>query len=140
MNKTIINKLVSKALITLSLLLIVSSSGAYALPINNLASAASSAACSTLTTLDNTQDCSTGGSGVTNVVSKAVNILSLAVGIAAIIMVIVSGLKYITSGGDSTKAGSAKNTLIYALIGVAIAALAQLLVHFVLTNASNATG
>ncbi len=73
-------------------------------------------------------------SGVTSTVSTAVNILSLAVGIAAVIMIIVSGFKYITSGGSSEKVGSAKNALIYALVGVAIAALAQVLVHFVLTQ------
>jgi ABC-type Fe3+ transport system permease subunit len=76
--------------------------------------------------------------GVTNTVAQAVNILSLIVGIAAIIVIIVSGLRYITSGGDSAKVGAAKNTLIYALIGVAIAALAQFLVHFVLNRASSA--
>ena len=54
-------------------------------------------------------------------------------------MVIVSGLKYITASGDSSSISSAKNTLIYALVGLAIAALAQIMVHFVLTSAVNAT-
>jgi hypothetical protein len=52
-------------------------------------------------------------------------------------MIIVAGLKYIASAGDSNKVSSAKSTLIYALVGVLIAALAQLLVHFVLHQASN---
>jgi hypothetical protein len=77
------------------------------------------------------------GSGVTGALGAAVNILSIIVGAAAILMIVVSGLKYITSGGDSNKITSAKNNLIYALIGVAVAALAQLLVHFVLFNANN---
>ncbi|MGC1176501.1 MAG: pilin [Candidatus Saccharimonadales bacterium] len=78
-----------------------------------------------------------GGSGVTfeKVVSAAVVILSIIVGMAAVIMVIVSGMKYITSGGDSAKVSSAKTTLAYALIGLAVAALAQFLVHFVLNTA-----
>jgi uncharacterized membrane protein YuzA (DUF378 family) len=75
-------------------------------------------------------DCS--GAGVNKTISTAVTILSIVVGAAAIIMVLVSGIKYISSGGDSAKVSSAKSTLIYALVGVAIAAVAQLLVHFIL--------
>jgi hypothetical protein len=78
-------------------------------------------------------------SGVQNAISQAVQILSLVVGIAAIIVIVLSGFKYITSGGDSAKVGNAKNTLIYALVGVAVAALAQLLVHFVLFQTDTAT-
>lgn len=80
-------------------------------------------------------DCS--GSGVTNAVSVAVNILSLIVGIAAVVMIILGGLKYVTSGGDSNKVANAKGTITYALIGLVIAVLAQAIVHYVLTVASN---
>jgi uncharacterized membrane protein YuzA (DUF378 family) len=80
-------------------------------------------------------DCSS--NGVSNFISTIVSILSYIVGIAAIIVIILSGMKYITSGGDSGKVASAKNTLIYALIGIAIAALAQFLVHFVFTAATS---
>jgi hypothetical protein len=73
--------------------------------------------------------------GVANFVSAVVKVLSIVVGIAAVIMLIVAGFKYITSGGDSNKVSSAKNTLIYALIGLAIAALAQVLVNYVFTTA-----
>ncbi|HXR49535.1 MAG TPA: TrbC/VirB2 family protein [Verrucomicrobiae bacterium] len=73
-----------------------------------------------------------GGINIESVFTTIVDILSIVVGVIAIIVIIYSGLKYITSGGDANKVGSAKNTLIYALIGLAIAALAQFLVHFVL--------
>jgi hypothetical protein len=76
--------------------------------------------------------------GVNNAIATAVNILSYIVGVAAIIVVIYSGFKYITAAGETNKVGNAKNTLIYALIGLIIAALAQFLVHFVLNQASNA--
>lgn len=71
-------------------------------------------------------------SGVTQTVKGIVNILSYILGIAAVIMIIVSGFKYVTAGGDSNRVSSAKNTLIYALIGLLIAAIAQALVHWVL--------
>lgn len=76
------------------------------------------------------------GKSVPSVVATIVNVLSIVVGMVAVIMIIVSGLKYVTSSGDSNKVGSAKSTLTAALIGVAIAALAQFLVHFVIVKAS----
>jgi hypothetical protein len=83
-----------------------------------------------------TTDCS--GSGVSNVIHAAVTVLSILIGAAAIIMILLSGFRYITSGGDSNKISGAKNALIYALVGVAIAALAQFLVNFVLFQSNNA--
>lgn len=75
-------------------------------------------------------DCS--GAGVTDLVHTVVVVLSYFVGVVAVIMIILAGFKYITSGGDANKVGSAKNTLIYAMVGIAVAALAQLIVKFVL--------
>jgi hypothetical protein len=49
-------------------------------------------------------------------------------------MIIWGGLRYITSGGDSAKITSAKNTIIYALIGLVVVALAQFIVKFVLAK------
>jgi cytochrome bd-type quinol oxidase subunit 2 len=68
--------------------------------------------------------------------TNAVNIFSAIVGVIAVIMIIVGGLRYITSGGDQNKVASAKNTLMYAIIGLIVVALAQLIVHFVLQKAN----
>lgn len=73
-----------------------------------------------------------GGSDVNKVLTSVINILSAIIGVVAVIMIILSGLKYITSGGDGQKVASAKNTLVYSLVGLVIVALAQLIVHFVL--------
>lgn len=78
-------------------------------------------------------------SGVNGAVALAVNILSFIVGAAAVIALIWAGFKYITSGGDTNKVANAKSTLIYALVGIAVAGLAQVLVHFVLSAAAGAT-
>jgi hypothetical protein len=64
--------------------------------------------------------------------NKVVNIFSLIVGIVAVIMLIYGGFRYITSGGSTERVGAAKNTIVYAVIGLVIAALAQIIVHFVL--------
>lgn len=69
---------------------------------------------------------------INDLIRKVINILSLIVGVVAVIMIIVGGLRYITSGGSDTGVTSAKNTILYAIIGLIIVALAQLLVRFVL--------
>ncbi len=51
-------------------------------------------------------------------------------------MIIVGGLKYITSGGDSGNITSAKNTILYAIVGLIVVALAQIIVRFVLQRAT----
>ena len=71
--------------------------------------------------------------------SNVINIFTVVVGIIAVIMIIVGGLRYITSGGESSKVGGAKTTIIYALVGLVVVALAQLLVHFVLSQSANVT-
>lgn len=70
---------------------------------------------------------------------RIVDIFSVVVGIVAVIMIIVGGFKYIVSNGDSSQITSAKNTIIYAIVGLVIVAIAQILVRFVLTQASNNT-
>ena len=74
----------------------------------------------------------TGASKIQDIVTVIVNIFSVLVGIVAVIMIIWGGFKYITSGGDSGNITGAKNTIIYAIIGLVIVALAQFIVQFVL--------
>ena len=103
-----------------------------AVPAPSTASAGKTDACDALKQLDSTKSCSSGDTSISHLIGSVINILSAVVGIAAVIVVIVSGLKYVTSGGDSAGISSAKNSLVYALVGLAVAALAQVLVHFVL--------
>ena len=75
-----------------------------------------------------------GTSGFQEALNKVVNIISIIVGVIAVLMIIFGGFKYITSGGDPTKVTSAKNTILYGLIGLIIVALAQIIVKFVLNQ------
>ncbi len=79
-------------------------------------------------------DTSTGSVGT--IANNIVTIFSYIVGAVSIIMIIYGGFRYVTSGGDQNAVGSAKNTLIYAIVGLVIVALAQLIVHFVLNQTS----
>jgi hypothetical protein len=79
------------------------------------------------------QNCSDKTS-LTGVVKKVISILSIVVGVTAVIFVIVGGFKFITSSGDASKAASARNTIIYAIVGLIVAILAQVIVSYVLVN------
>ncbi len=84
-------------------------------------------------------DQETGAGKIQNIVTTAINIFSIIVGIVSVVMIIYGGFKYITSGGDSGNVTSAKNTIVFAVIGLIIVALAQFIVQFVL-NKVNSSG
>lgn len=90
----------------------------------------------------NSNNCNDSGNtnGLNDLLKKVVNIFSAIVGVIAVLMIIVGGFKYITSGGDSGNVSTAKNTIIYAIVGLVIVALAQLIVHFVLSTSAGLTG
>ena len=78
---------------------------------------------------------------VDQIVAQVINILSLVVGVVAVVMIIIGGLRYITSGGESGNVTTAKNTILYAVVGLIVVALAQVIVRFVVGKAtSDASG
>ena len=76
---------------------------------------------------------------VQDVVELVVNTLSIIIGVASVVMIIIGGFKYITAAGDSNSINSAKNTILYAIIGLVVAALAQVIVQVVLRETEKVT-
>jgi hypothetical protein len=70
--------------------------------------------------------------GDVGVFSKISSVLLFIVGAIAVIMIVIGGLRYVVSGGDATQVQSAKNTILYALVGVIVAILAYAAVNFVI--------
>ena len=75
--------------------------------------------------------------GDTGVFKQVTNTILYIVGIIAVIMLIIGGIRYVTSGGDSKKVTDAKNTVLYAIIGLVIAFLAFAIVNFVISALPN---
>ena len=71
--------------------------------------------------------------GDTGVFKQITNTILYIVGIVAVIMLIIGGVKYVISGGDAKKVTDAKNTVLYAIIGLVIAFLAYAIVNFVIS-------
>jgi uncharacterized membrane protein YidH (DUF202 family) len=80
----------------------------------------------------------TAGTNLQTYITTAINIFSIVVGIIAVIMIIIGGVKYITSGGDAGNVTGAKNTILYAIIGLVVVALSQIIVQFVLGSFAGA--
>jgi len=69
---------------------------------------------------------------VDEIINTIINVFSWVVGLLAVIMVIFGGFKYVTAAGDTEKTKTAKNTILYALVGIVIVALSQTIVKYVL--------
>lgn len=69
---------------------------------------------------------------VNNFVGNLMDVLIWIVGVAAVIMIIVGGVKYITSGGDANKLTSAKNTILYSVVGLVVALFAYAIVTWII--------
>lgn len=68
------------------------------------------------------------------------NILLFIIGAIAVIMLIVGGIRYVVSAGDQAAVTSAKNTILYAIIGIVVAFLAYAAVNFISTQLNQGTG
>lgn len=72
--------------------------------------------------------------GDTGIFRQVTNVILYIVGIIAVIMLIIGGIKYVVSGGDAKKVTDAKNTVLYAIIGLVVCFLAFAIVNFVIAS------
>ena len=134
------NKSIKKLLITVSavgalLFPVLTPAFAGAVPVANIASGICGGSnlsitpetCAPASSTDNT---------LTNTIKLIVDLLTLFVGFLSVVFLIFGAFKYISSGGDSGKVTSAKSTILYALIGLAIAVVAQVIVQLVIGKAN----
>lgn len=71
-----------------------------------------------------------GSLGVFTIIS---NTMLFIVGALSVLMLIIGGLRYVISGGNTAAVASAKNTVLYAIVGLVVALLAYAAINFVLT-------
>lgn len=65
---------------------------------------------------------------IVGTVTTILNVLAIAAGT---IMIIIGGIQYMTSAGSEEKAGKARKTILYAIIGVAIVLSVDLIIGLV---------
>lgn len=76
---------------------------------------------------------------LSSVFSKVTNILLVIIGIASVIVIIIAGLRMVVSQGDPKSFESARNTILYAIVGIVIALLAYAIISFVLNSITGTT-
>lgn len=88
-------------------------------------------------TIIDATECAKGNSQPTSLFSAGgvfevvTNVLLFLIGAIAVIMLVIGGIRYTVSGGDSKAVESAKNTILYAIVGIIVALLAFAIVKFV---------
>jgi Type IV secretion system pilin len=79
-------------------------------------------------------ECGKGDEQITNIIKFAIRIFQTIIGVIAIFTIATAGLNYVLSAGDSGKTATAKNRILYSAIGLAIVALAEVIVQFILNR------
>ena len=78
--------------------------------------------------------CASKGDQFAPIMKNVINTILYIVGIIAVISIILGGINYITSNGDASKIASAKNTIMYSVVGLIVAIMSFAIVNFVVTN------
>lgn len=79
-------------------------------------------------------NCGPASIGVDTAITRTINTLLYIVGATAVIVMVVGGLRYVLSGGDPKNTAAAKDTILYAAIGLVVALLAYGIVNFVINQ------
>ncbi|MBP9827258.1 hypothetical protein KBC99_02140 [Candidatus Saccharibacteria bacterium] len=90
--------------------------------------------CNTINGIANGAECGNTGRGptLTGGIKTAVNTMLFVLGIASVIVIIVAGYQYVFSAGNPQSTARAKDTILYAVIGLVVAILAYAIVNFVI--------
>ena len=69
-----------------------------------------------------------------NFIESIINLLLFVIGAVAVIMIIIGGIRYVTSNGDASQTKAARDTILYAIVGLVVAIMAYAIVNFVLNS------
>lgn len=87
--------------------------------------------------INNGVDCAQGNDqqdelfGPNGIIKQITDVLLFIIGAVAVIMLVIGGIRYTISGGDQNQVTAAKNTILYAIIGIIVAILAYAIISFV---------
>ncbi len=140
---------IKKALLTLAAVPLLSFGMGSAVLVTS-ASAASGSDCQDSVTVDSSNPDKVGTSGpgtgacsvktgsqntsFVDTIKLVINIMLFIIGLIAVVMLVIGGIRYATSGGSQEAVKSAKDTILYAIIGIVVAVMAYAVVGFVTQN------
>lgn len=77
-------------------------------------------------------DDSSDGTSLERIIELIINAILFLIGVVSVIMIIIGGFRYVVSNGDSSQTKAAKDTIMYAVLGLIIAIAAYAIINFVL--------
>lgn len=86
------------------------------------------------TTIDTVTDGSDTQNSFKDDLGGILNAIIGVLGVVAVVVIIIGGVTYMTSSGDASKVKKAKDTILYGIIGLIVAALAFAVVNFVISS------
>lgn len=72
--------------------------------------------------------------GSDSILIKVTNLIAVFAGVIAVFIIVIAGGRFVTSGGDSNNVSTAKNTILYALIGIVVIILARTIIVYVINH------
>ena len=99
---------------------------------NDIIRIAKTAAAESLKPITGPDEVNGGGDG--DIQSRIIDILNVIIGllsVVCVIVIVIGGVQYMTSTGDAGKVKKAKDTIMYAIIGLVVCGLAAVIVNFV---------
>ena len=120
-------------------------SGFGVLPVSATTQNSNDASCDSFSGVASGVSCGKNNSSPTNlfgnggIFQTVINIMLFIVGVLAVVMIIFSGIRYTSSRGDPKQVESAKNTLMYSIIGLVIAIFAYAIINWIVFAATNTT-
>lgn len=76
--------------------------------------------------------CDSQGDDFYEIMKTIINTILMVLGMVAVIMIVIGGIRYTTSNGEASQIQSAKNTVLYAVVGLIVAIFAYAIVNFVI--------
>ncbi len=74
-----------------------------------------------------------------DIIRNVINLILIVLGMVAVIMIVIGGIRYTTSNGDSSSVKAAKDTILYAVVGLVVAIMSYAIVNFVLGRFSGSS-
>lgn len=133
-----LKKIATASCLGIALLLGLALVPSLATPVNAATSASVKKICGGATAAGVDTCDSADSKGLEQLVTLVLNVMSWVVGVISVIMIIIGGFRYIISSGDTNQVQSAKNTILYAVVGLIIVLFAQVIVRFVIGSVNEA--
>lgn len=128
-------KLLVASLVTFSLLLSTMLMGRPAYAASGFDTVCTTGSGSSSSTVCKSKDSNTNPVvGPNGIITKVITLMSIAISVGAVLVIIISGIRFVVSGGDPNSVASAKNAILYAVVALVVAALAQSIVIFVVNK------